>query len=103
MSLWLTIFLGRWGSGERFRRATAEDYRFHFGFFFCMPVFLTLSRLFAGPFLNQAAPWSIWLGLTIAISLGAFGLRMWARYVPQAISLVLGIVAWGVFAWVQWP
>jgi len=99
MPPWLAIWIARIASGERFRKATSEDYRLHFGSLFFSGVFMIVGMTFGRRFLDHASSVSIWIWATIAMCALVFGGITWARRVPAAVSLVLGIVTWGVFLW----
>ena len=101
MPPWLLIWLARWTSGERFRKATSQDYRFHFGGFFFVGLFMAVGAAL-GPFLEHASAKSIWLYATIAMASFFFGLRVWAKSVPAVVSLVLGLITYGIFALLVW-
>lgn len=99
----LVSWIGRWISGERFRKATSEDYRLELGFFFFSGLIMIVGPISGGRFLDHASPVSLWIAVTSAMCLFVFGAIAWARRVPAAVSLVLGLVAWAVFAWLAWP
>jgi len=99
MPPWLLLWIARWASGERFRKATSEDYRFHFGMFFLMGVFMFLFVTLGEPILDHASALMIWIFTTVLLVLLLFGAFAWARLVPAAISLLLAIVTWGAFVW----
>ena len=99
MPPWLAIWIARFASGERFRKATSEDYRLHFGSLFLSGVVMIVGMTFGGRFLDHSNSVSIWICATIAMCILVFGSFAWARCVPAAISLVLGIITWGVFVW----
>jgi hypothetical protein len=100
MPAWLLVWIARWTSGERFRKATSEDYRLHFGSFFLVGVFMIIGVMFGRPFLDHASSVSIWLASTVAIAVLIFVGIVWARLVPAAISLTLAIITWGAFVWI---
>ena len=99
MPAWLLVWIARWISGERFRKATSVDYRLHFGSLFLAGILMIVGTVFGHPFLDHASALSIWICGTIAITVLVFGAIAWARLVPAAVSLVLAIITWGVFVW----
>lgn len=99
MPPWLAIWIARFASGERFRKANSEDYRLHFGSLFFSGVLMVVGMKFGRRFLDHASSVSIWICATIAMCALYFGVFAWARRVPASVSLTLGIVTWGVFAW----
>jgi hypothetical protein len=101
MPPWLAIWIARFASGERFRKATSEDYRLHFGSLFFGGLLMILCMAFGRRFLDHASSVSIWICATVAMCALFFGTYTWARRVPAAISLILSIVTWGVFAWMM--
>ena len=99
MPPWLIIWIARWASGERFRKATSEDYRLHFGAFFLTGVLAFLGMTLGKPILDHASAFIIWMVATVSIVLCFFGVIAWARLVPAAVSLLLAIVTWGGLVW----
>jgi hypothetical protein len=99
MPPWIAIWIARFASGERFRKATSRDYRLHFGSLFLGGVLMIVGMTFGRRLLDHASGVSIWTSATVALCALVFGAFAWARRVPAAVSLVLGIVAWGVFVW----
>lgn len=86
-------------SGERFRKATPEDYRFHFSAFFLGGVFMIVAGIFGRHFLDHASGMMIWVCATVVISVLAGCVFLWARFVPATVSLILAIITWGAFVW----
>lgn len=97
--MWLLVWIARWSSGERFRKATSEDYRLHFGSFFFGGMLLIVVTAFGRRFLDHASSMRIWICATVTMCALVFGAIVWARRVPAAVSLVLGIITWGVLVW----
>src|ERR1051326_7075451 len=100
MPPWLLVWIARWNSDERFRKATSEDYRFQFGSLFIGGVFMVAATMFGHSFLEHAIAMRIWICATIAISVLVFGAITWTRWIPAEVSLELAIVAWGAFVWI---
>ena len=98
MPPWLLIWIARWASGERLRKATSEDYRLHFGVFFLTGVFMFFVTL-GEPILNRASALLIFILTAVSVVVLFFGAFAWARLVPAAISLLLAILTWGGFVW----
>jgi predicted MFS family arabinose efflux permease len=99
MPPWLAVWIARWASGEKFRKATPEDYRWHFASFFFAGVLMIVGTIFGRRFLDHASSVSIWICATVVMVAMVFGAIAWARRVPAAVSLILAIVTWGVFVW----
>ena len=97
---WLLLWIARWSSGERPRKATSADYRLHFGSFFFAGVLMDVGVLFCRPFLDHASAVSIWICATVTLGVLVFGAIAWARLVPAAVSLTLAIITWGAFVWI---
>jgi hypothetical protein len=97
MPPWLLVWIARWSGGERFRKATPEDYRLHFGSFFFGGLLIIAVTTFGRRFMDRASSVSIWIWATVAMCILVFGAIAWARRVPAIVSLALGIVAWVVF------
>lgn len=102
MPPWLLIWIARLGSGERFRNATPADWRFHCGFFVLLPVFVIAGTSLLHSFFNHAGAVLVWPVTAVAVMVFAAAGYFWARIVPAVVSLVLGILAWGAFAWFSW-
>jgi hypothetical protein len=102
MPPWLTIWIIRFVSGERFRKATPRDNRFWSGFFFLFPIYFFVMMAFERPFLHNASAVTIWLVLTPVCVALVFGSFLWARLVPARISWTLAAVAWPVLLWYLW-
>ena len=99
MPPWLIIWIARWASGERFRKATSEDYRLHFGAFFLAGVLALLAMTLGERILDHASALIIWIFATACIVLCVFGAIAWARLVPATVSLLLAIITWGGLVW----
>lgn len=99
MHEWLILFIARWLSGERFRKARTEDYRLGFGSLFLTGIFMIVGTVLGGHFLDRASFVSIWIVATVATCFLFFGIIVWARLVPAAVSLILAIMTWGVVIW----
>lgn len=95
----LVSLLFRIAAGERREKATDTDYRQWFGYFFFAGVFMLGGISLARGFFDRVSILVLWLSATVVISIMAFGLVVWVRRVPAAVSLVLGIITWGVFVW----
>jgi hypothetical protein len=99
MRPWLAIWIARLASGERFRKATSEDYRLQFGWFFFAGLLMVAVMTFGRRFFDHASSVSIWICATVVMCILVFGGIAWARRIPARVSFVLGIIAWGVFVW----
>ena len=97
MPPWLTVWIARWLSGERFRKATSRDYRIHFAGLFFTGAFVVFMQAFGQPFMNHASAFRLWLAATVTIIVLLVAGFTWARFCPAALSLALGIIAWGAF------
>jgi hypothetical protein len=56
---------------------------------------------FGKRFLNHASSVGIWVCATLAMCALVFGAIFWARRVSARVSLLLSVIAWGVFVWLQ--
>ena len=97
MPPWLLIWILRWSKGERFHKATPQDYRLHFGCFFLIGVLVFLGMTAGEHALAHASAFVLWILATITIVVGIVVCFVWARLVPAAVSLVLGIITWAGF------
>ena len=102
MPPWLLVWIARWSSGERFRKATPADWRFHLGFFVLIPIYMVVGTFFGHSLLDRAGVVLIWSALTVSLIVLLVVGYFWARFVPAAVSLILGLVAWTAFAWLSW-
>jgi len=102
MPPWLYIWIARFASGERFRKATPAEWRYHLGFFFLFPVCLALAPVLEHTFLARANNWLVAFAIMGLVVIFFAATYIWARHVSAVVSLVLGIVAWAVFAWLAW-
>jgi len=102
MPPWLYIWIARFSSGEQFRKATPADWRFHTGFFVLVPIYMIVGVYFGHSFLERAGAVLIWLVATLSMIIFIAAGYFWARFIPAAVSLILGIVAWTAFAWLSW-
>jgi hypothetical protein len=93
----LAIWIARCASSERFRKASAEDYQWHFAWFFFAGVLMIVGTILGRRFLTDASLMSIWLYATIAMVALFFCVIAWAQRVPARVSLALAIPTWGVF------
>ena len=102
MPSWLTIWIGRYSLGERWRKATSDDYRSAFGHFLFMPIVLILATTVGDPFMSRASAAAIWAMMTLLMVIYVFGLRLfWVKFVRASVSLFLGVIAWAVLAWIS--
>jgi hypothetical protein len=102
MPPWLFIWIARFGSGERFRKATPADWRFHTGFFVLIPIYMTIGVFFGQSFIDKASAPMIWIVLTLSMIVFLAIGCLWAKFIPAFISLILGVIAWATFAWLSW-
>jgi hypothetical protein len=102
MPPWLLIWIARWSSGEGFRKATPADWRFHLGFFVLIPVYMLVGACLGHSFFDRADAVLIWLAMTVSLIIFLVVGFLWARFVPAIVSFALGIIAWALFAWIQW-
>lgn len=98
MPPWFLVWIGRWLSGERFRKATSQDYRLHFAGLFFSGIWMIVVTAFGQRFLSHAGAVSIWIAAVVAMTVLFLGTFALARVLPAAVSLVLGIIVWAVFA-----
>jgi|ERR1041385_3324786 hypothetical protein len=94
MPPWLLIWIARWASGERFRKATPAERGFFSAYFMLVPPLGAAFVLFGRKFLDNApvALVTIWV---ISFSLVMFFVPyLWGKFVPEKISWTLGAVIW---------
>jgi len=88
----MLIWFARWSSGERFRKATPADWRFHLGFFVLIPIYMVVGSFFGHSFLDRAGAVLIWSALTVSMIIFLVVGYYWARFVPTIVSFALGIM-----------
>jgi hypothetical protein len=91
------VTMGLW---REVQKSYIEDYRIWFGYFFTAGVLMMVFPTLGWTFLEHASGLVLWICFTVVGSALAFGILLW-RFVPTAISLVLGIISWGVFVWMM--
>ncbi len=99
MQTWLAIFIGRLMRGERFEKATPEDYRLWLGVLFLTPVLMIAFMKFGQPIFD-ASTFLLWLGVTGFGVASLVVVIIWARLVPPLVSLGLSLISWTtMFVW----
>jgi hypothetical protein len=99
MPPWIYIWLFRLLSGERLRKADKEDYRLHLGFFFWTPILIFLGGWLGERYVFDKSALVISLAVFGYTCLGMFLVLGWAKIVPAVVSLVLGLIEWGIVVW----
>lgn len=96
MNGWLFVAILRLMGGERFRKATPQDYRYHSASFLFIPVFLILGAKLGQHFLDRASAARIWVFMTCYGTAWIFFILFWSKHVSAKISWTLGGIAWAV-------
>jgi hypothetical protein len=96
---WLTLFTARAATGERWRKATPAERRWYAGWFLFIPIFLSAFSHLGHALLDNAGSFILWVYMTAAGVGTFFGLVLWGRHVPAAISVALGVAVWAVALW----
>jgi hypothetical protein len=94
MPPWLLLWIIRWASGERFRKATSGELRWFSAFFAFVPVWLLLFADMGHSYLDKAGVFGIWLYIMACIGLMALWLAVWIKFVPAIVSWVVGAIIW---------
>jgi len=103
MPPWLLIYLGRAASGERFRKATTNDYRRGFGILALLPIFLFASEpVFSGPLANTTKFFPIWVFAAISMAIFAVFIFFVFPKVPALFWLLIAALFWPLFIWYAW-
>ena len=68
--------------------------RFYSALFVLTPLWLIFFSKFGVPYLNKASGAGIWLYFVGLGTMLVLGLWSWAKWVPAAVSWVLGAVIW---------
>jgi hypothetical protein len=100
--MWQFMRLARLTRDERARPPVTADYRYNFGYFALVPVGLTVGIQLGHSLIGKSHPGVAWLVLGAVGTLFYFGSLLWARIVPAAISLLLGVAVWTVMLWLNW-
>jgi hypothetical protein len=101
MPPWLTFWIARFASGERMRKGESADYQYWFGVLFLFPLTVGLFMKFGARLFDRSAL-IVWLGVTLVAVADFFVARLWARFVPAMVSLVLAALVWSVGFWIAW-
>ena len=99
MPPWLGVWIRRWVAGERLEKAKPRDYRMVFGFFLLMPVFMLVFGVFGGEALDSSSGLVLWVWTSIAMGVFLALLFAWSKFVPAAVSIILGLPAWAGLAY----
>ena len=94
MPPWLIIWIIRFASGERFRKATPEEIRGAAAWFSLIPLFLTLPMAFGESIPDHN---NYWILLFFCTAYGvAFWLvaKLWEWLIPANISWIIGGLQW---------
>ena len=91
------ILLARIALGERYRKATAADWRFWLAVLLWFTFTVTVLLPFAQSFMDNASIFMIWLGLTFWAVAGWAFAEVLKKYVPAIIPLVLTVTAWVLY------
>jgi hypothetical protein len=98
----LVKLLIRIARGERLEKATSEDYRL-WSYFILSMGFLCLGGSFFVAAIERANALTLWICVTVLLSLLAIGGAWWSCKIPARVSLALGLVTWSAFLWRVWP
>jgi hypothetical protein len=101
MPPWLILWIARIASGERLQKADSSDYRLWFGALFLFPVVVGLLAKFGTPLFKSSAV-LVWLILTFIVIGYIVLIKVWGKFVPALVSLVLAVIAWSVGFWLAW-
>ena len=99
MPAWLLIWIARFASGERFRKATPAELRWYSGAFAFIPIYLAFFAYGGHSFLDRANAVGVWFYLMSCLLVAGLSLAVWAKFVPAVVSWVLGVIVWAVAFW----
>ena len=97
MPPFLIIWIVRWASGERFRNATPEEWRYWAGIAAIMPLYFgatILSIKYEKHFWDTAGEFSLIVVTAVVVCILFFGSTLWGRYVPAKVSWILAAIGW---------
>jgi hypothetical protein len=93
LSIWNLRSIG----GERFLKATSDDYRRGLALAFIAGLMFLAQFEFGGTFFYCEGAVAIWLCAIVAGCVLVFGSAWWARKVSTATSLALTLITWATF------
>lgn len=96
MNGWLFVAILRFLGGERFRKATPQDYRVHSAFFVLFPILLLTGLKFGRPLLDHHSEAVLWVVVTAGGALFFCTILYWSKHVSAKISWTLGGIVWAV-------
>jgi hypothetical protein len=100
--MWQFMRLARLARDEGTRHPVTADYRYNFGYFALVPVGLMVGIQLGHSLLGKSHPGVAGLVLAAVGTSFYFGSLLWARLVPAAVSLLLGLTVWTVMFWLNW-
>jgi hypothetical protein len=101
MPPWLLIWIARWASGERFRKATPAEWRWYTALVVFMPVYAFSFIRLGHSYLARAGAVGVWfymMGSLAGLGLCTF---VWTRFVPAFVSVMVAVVVWGLLLWLS--
>jgi hypothetical protein len=101
MRPWIFIWIARWASGERFRKATPAEQRWYSAFFLFVPIYMFSFARLGHSYLERAGIVGIWFYMMGCLAVLGLCTFLWARYIPALVSVIVGIVVWGVTVWLS--
>jgi len=99
---WLIVWIVRFARGERWRKATAEDWRIGAPMFFLTPIYMGLGKTLGTRFMDTASPTALWLASTTFMIMYLVNVFFWTRFVPAKVSWMLAVIAWAALLDVAW-
>ncbi|PYK00606.1 MAG: hypothetical protein DME23_06705 [Verrucomicrobia bacterium] len=90
------VWIARFLSGERFRKATPEERRFFSAYFLFVPLWGAFFVWFGITFMDTARAVSLWMCVTTFGVVLFFGSHYWGKFVPEKVSWILGGIIWAV-------
>jgi len=94
MPPWLLIWIARFASGERFRKATPKELRWYSSAFAFVPIWLVLFVHVGHSFLDGASAVGIWFYMMGCFFVAALWLAVWVRFVRAVVSWVVAAIVW---------
>lgn len=97
----LAKILARLVPGKQRREATPAQRRWAGAVFLFLPIFVLATAHFGSSILSKASPVGIWL-YVVPCMLATLALTfIWARYVSDIVSVILGAIILGVIIWLS--
>ena len=94
MPPWLIMWIARFASGERFRKATPRELRLGSAMFAFAPIFIFIFGYLGHSFLDRLSAVGIWFYIMGSLLVAGLCLSGWVKLVPAVVSWIIAAIAW---------